>query len=134
MRTIKITLAIVLFIVLSLSFSAHVSSNSEIYYQEKDVTVAFDTDSILPSDKKQLIADKIVFGSDNLDEGTSTYSFCWLLGHDIISEIVYVIEHKVSSTVPRCSKKTYDVQTCENCDHMEYTLVSSVMILCCPEE
>ena len=134
MRITKIMLAIVCCIAFSFSFSANVISESEIHYQEKDVTVIFDAKSVLSTDQKQFIADKIVSGEPIVDDGVSTYAWCWLTGHDIISECVTVIEHKVYDEIPRCIENIYDVESCTKCNHMDYTLINTSPIFCCPEE
>lgn len=134
MKIAKTMLAIICCIAFSLSFSANVISESEIYYQEEDLTVFFEDNSALSAEQKQFIADKIVSGESIIDDGSTTYSLCWLTGHDIITEAVFAVEHKVSETNPRCKKDTYSVESCTKCDHMEYELVSTMMILCCPEE
>ena len=134
MKITKTMLAIIFCIAFSLSFSANAISETEFYYQDEDVTVTFDVESSLSDDQKQFIADKIVAGEPIVYDGISTYSLCWLTGHDIITEVVFAVEHKVSPTVPRCKKNTYSVESCEKCDYMEYSLASSAWILCCPEE
>lgn len=134
MKIAKTMLAIICCIALSFSFSANVISESEIHYQEKDVTVIFDAESIFSNEQKQFIANKIVLGELLVDDGVSTYAWCWLTGHDIVSEGVTVFEHKVSDTDPRCRENVYIVESCTKCDHMEYTLIYSEMTLCCPEE
>ena len=134
MKITKMVLSIICCIGLSFSFSANTIVESEIYYQEEDITVIFDVGSVLSAEQKQFIADKIVTGEDIVADGVSTYALCWLTGHDIVNEVVSVIEHKVSETNPRCKKDTYDVASCTKCDHLEYTLISSTMTLCCPVE
>ena len=134
MKTTKALLAVICCIAFSLSFSANEIVESEIYYPEEDITVVFNENSALSSEQKQFISDKIVSGESIIDDGSTTYSLCWLTGHDIITEAVFAVEHKVSSTNPRCKKDTYNVESCTKCDHMDYTLISSVMTLCCPEE
>ena len=94
------------------------------------ITVEFDSDSALSAEKQQQIADHMVYG----DDGASTYAWCWLTGHDYVTERVITIEHKVYAESPRCVKRTYSVETCTKCDHLEETLVSTVYIICCPEE
>ena len=98
MKISKIMLALILCIALSLSFSANEISESEIYYHEEDITVVFDTESIFSNEQKQFIANKIISGEPIVDDGIATYSWCWLTGHDIVNEVVSVIEHKVSTT------------------------------------
>ena len=134
MKTTKALLAVICCIAFSLSFSANEIVESEIYYPEEDITVVFNENSALSSEQKQFISDKIVSGESIIDDGVSTYALCWLTGHDIVSESVSVVEHKVSDTDPRCRRDTYIVETCTNCDYLEYSLVSSSRILCCPEE
>ena len=107
MKITKTVLAIICCIAFSLSFSANAIVESEFYYQEKDITVIFDTESVLSTEQKQFVADKIVSGEPLIDDGSSTYSLCWLTGHDIISESVTVVEHKVRAEVPRCLRNIY---------------------------
>ena len=134
MKILKITIAVVLCLALSLSLSANIITESEFYYAENDVTVSFDSDSSFSEEQKQLIADILISGNNISNNAISTYSWCWLTGHDIISETVSVTEHKISDTDPRCRRSNYLVESCSKCDYMEYELISSPMILCCPEE
>ena len=134
MKIIKIIIVLVLCVTFSLSFTASAISESEFFYPEKSISVVFDTASVLSAEQKQFIADKIVLGESIVDDGVSTYALCWLTGHDIVNELVTVVEHKVSTTIPRCKDNLYDVETCSKCDYLEYTLISSNMIFCCPEE
>lgn len=134
MKITKTILAIICCIAFSFSFSANAIVESEFYCPEKDITVIFDTESVLSTEQKQFVADKIVSGEPLIDDGVSTYALCWLTGHDIISESVTVVEHKVRAEVPRCLRNIYTVESCSKCDHMEYTLIASNYIYCCPEE
>lgn len=132
MKTIKIMIAFVLCVAFSISFSANTVQTSEFFYENEETTVIFSTDSILSTDKKQIIADKLVYGNDTAENNVSTYSWCWLTGHDLINETVSVIEHKVRTTVPRCDRKTYEVESCTKCDYVQETLISSIQYTCCP--
>lgn len=132
MKTIKIMIAFALCVAFSLSFSANTVQTSEFFYENEETTVIFSTDSLFSIEKKQIIADTLVLGHNSDDDNISTYSWCWLTGHDLVSEIVYVIEHKVRTTVPRCNKKTYEVESCTKCDYVKETLVSEVEYVCCP--
>ncbi|MBE6631632.1 MAG: hypothetical protein E7623_02900 [Ruminococcaceae bacterium] len=96
---------------------------------DTQITVEFASDSALSAEKQQQIADHIVYG----DDGASTYSWCWLTGHNYVTEAVYVIQHKIFAASPRCIKRTYAVDTCTKCDYLEETLVSQVRIICCDE-
>ena len=134
MKLTKTMLAIIGCIAFSLSFSANEIVESEIYYPEEDITVVFNENSALSSEQKQFISYKIVSGEPIGNDGVSTYSLCWLTGHDIINEMVTVIEHKVRVSNPRCDKNSYNVESCNKCDYMEYELISEVYYPCCPEE
>ena len=134
MKMTKIVLAIILSLIISIPFSANVLSISEIDYENEGISVIFDANSVLSSEKKQLIADKLIYGDNLVEEGISTYSWCWLLGHDIVSESVTVVEHKVNVEIPRCIENIYAIETCNKCDYMERTLLSSAPLMCCPEE
>jgi len=134
MKITKIVLAIICCIALSLSFSANTIVESEFYYPEKDITVIFDTESVFSAEQKQFVADKIVSGASLIDDGVSTYALCWLTGHDIVEEEVSVVTHNVYTSAPRCVREIYLVETCSKCDHLEYTLINTSPIFCCPEE
>lgn len=63
---------------------------------------------------------------------TSTYGLtCTLLGHKIECTAVSTINHKVSTTAPRCLKRTYAYEECTRCDYEKSTLVGSEYIFCC---
>ena len=71
-------------------------------------------------------------GEPATDTDTSTYGLtCTLFGHKIECTSVYTIEHKVSSTAPRCLKKTYDYEECTRCDYEKSTLILKEYIYCC---
>ena len=125
-------IAFVLCVAFSLSFSANTVQTPEFFYENEETTVIFNTDSVFSIDKKQIIADKLVYGNDFDENNVSTYSWCWLTGHDLIIESVNVIEHKVRTNEPRCDKKTYEVETCTKCDYMKETLIADVPYICCP--
>ena len=94
------------------------------------ITIEFASNSIFSDEKQQQIANHIIYG----DDGVSTYALCWLTGHDYVYENVSLIEHKVYVLSPRCLKKTYSVETCSKCDHVEETLISHARYACCAEE
>jgi len=102
----------------------------EYIIDDTHITIEFDSDSVFSAEQQQLIADRMVYG----DDGASTYAWCWLTGHDIVTDGVSLIEHKVYTSSPRCIRRTYSVETCTKCDHYEQTLISTVLIVCCPEE
>lgn len=125
-------IAFALCIAFSLSFSANAVQTFEFFYENEETTVIFSTDSLFSIDKKQIIADKLVYGNDFDENNVSTYSWCWLTGHDLIIESVNVIEHKVRTNEPRCDIRSYDVESCTKCDYMKETLVSEMPYVCCP--
>ena len=128
----NIIISIVCLMILSTVFitAAH---SSEFYYEDEDITITFESDTDLTYEQKQMIADKIVYGYSN-DEQVSTYSWCWLVGHDTVLNAVAAIEHKVEETVPRCIKRVYEVETCTACDYINEELISTTYIFCCPED
>ena len=73
------------------------------------------------------IADRLVYGDEYL---TNRISWCWLLGHDIESNMVSVTTHNVRSVSPRCLMKVYNVETCSKCDYYKEELISSTYVVC----
>ncbi|MBQ7923537.1 MAG: hypothetical protein IJ325_13345 [Clostridia bacterium] len=128
----KKLLTILLCAVLAINCSALSVVNSKYDYtnDNTNITIEFASDSALSAEKQQQIADYMVYG----DDGASTYAWCWLTGHDYVYETVLAIEHKVSDLSPRCMRRSYSVETCTKCDHIEETLISQTLIACCPEE
>lgn len=124
--------AIMLCAILAINCTAFTVGNDTYNYEVDDthITIEFADDSILSAEEQQKIADHIVYG----DDGASTYAWCWLTGHNIVTENVMSIEHKVDVLSPRCLQTIYSVDTCTKCDHMEETVISQTFIACCPEE
>jgi len=115
-----------------LTIHASTPEQFEFNYVDQGVTIIYEEDTAFSNEKRQYIADQLVYG--DTDNGISTYAWCWLTGHDLVSDSVIEIQHKVSSTVPRCYKTIYEVITCTKCDHTETNKLSSVFIPCCPED
>ncbi len=91
-------------------------------------TVEF-PDGDLAEEKELLIAERLVYGSD---DSASAYGLgCTLFGHDYLYKTVFVVEHKVSASAPRCKRNVYDVKYCEDCDFTEETLKAYEYIYCC---
>lgn len=128
----KKILTIMLCAVLAINCNAFTVGNSTYDYVVDDahITIEFSSDSALSAEKQQQIADQMVYG----DDGASTYAWCWLTGHNYVTESVTAVEHKVYTLSPRCIKRIYSVETCSKCDHFEETLISETLIPCCPEE
>ncbi len=113
-------------------FSLTCFAQAEYNYGIEDTTVIFQTNSAFSDETKQYIADRLIYG--NNDDGISTYSWCWLTGHDKQTENAWKIEHKVYDTNPRCKKTTYMITTCTNCDFIEFKDLTYEYIVCCPED
>ena len=128
----KKMLTIILCAFLAINCTAFSMGDSTYDYVVDDthITVEFAADSALSAEKQQQIANQMVYG----DDGASTYAWCWLTGHNYVTESVIAIEHKARALSPRCIERIYTVETCTKCDHFEETLVSEVLIACCPED
>lgn len=124
---------VILCLCMAISSYATASNAYQFEYEDSRITIIFEETSTFTPDERQTIADILVYG-DSESEDSSTYAWCWLTGHDYVYNSVSAIEHKVSDLAPRCYRTTYRVETCNNCDHMEYTELSSIYIDCCPEE
>jgi len=128
----KKILPIILCAILAINCTALTLGNNTYDYVIEDthITIEFANNSAFSAEKQQQIADQMVYG----DDGASTYAWCWLTGHDYVTEGVTEIQHKARTLSPRCIERFYTVETCTKCDHFEETLVSEVLIACCPEE
>ncbi len=130
----KRILSIIMCFVLLMAAASVVSASGETGVYEYEInnveyTVEFVDNDISP-DKMQMIAETLV----GLRDGSvQTYGLgCTLFGHDLVTKTVYVTEHKVRTSAPRCLQHTYNVTYCEDCDYTkEQKLVASTYIACC---
>ncbi len=131
MKKIRVLSLILMLIIMSTYCFAH--SAEHVYeYGNDNITIIFQENTIFSSEEQERIADIIVYGDNN--EEISTYSLCWLTGHDTTSENVTSVQHKVSSSSPRCMRTLYTVTTCSKCDYEKIETLGSGYIYCCPEE
>lgn len=134
-KLIGIILSICLAVSACLSLSAFAAQSEPYQYEYEDlgVTIVFDNTTAFTDDERQYLADILAYG-DIASDGATTYSWCWLTGHDYQYDSVMAIEHKVNASVPRCREIIYKVETCSKCDHMEITVLNTTYIDCCPED
>lgn len=116
----------------ALAITCMASHTGEYVYNigDTEITVVFESGSQWSEDEQRAIAEKMVYSS--ADQEASTYAFCWLTGHNLTTETVTTITHKVYTTSPRCRKQISNVTTCSKCDYMETVVISDTVIYCCP--
>ena len=121
-------------VVLNMIVNAIPSKYSEIdISSQKLYSIGDDTKAMLKDlDKDVTIYQIAQSGSE--DENVSVQSLCWLTGHNLTSDNVAEVKHKVSKTAPRCYKTIYQVDTCSKCDYMETTVLNQAFIDCCAED
>jgi len=111
-------------------FASATSSNTKEYNVDGiEYTVEFE-DSSISEEKKEIIANALI-GNDESDI-MPTNILCDIFGHDYKYTTTTVIQHKASSTAPRCKKQTYEVTYCEDCDYTNEKLITSTYVYCCP--
>jgi len=119
-----------LILTLSLLVSA-TDINTYIFdYSLEEITIIFSEETSFSEDKRKAVADSIVYDIPI----SQTYSLCWLLGHDTVTETVTAVYHKKSVYDPRCQLEIYDITSCTNCDYVYPRLVNSTYISCCPPD
>lgn len=128
----KKLVTVILCAILAIHTAAMTTDSSTYEYKtsESHVTVAFSEDSSFSEEKKQAIADSLVNGTGVV----TPQSLCWLTGHDYKNESVSLIQHKVYAKSPRCKRSIYSVKTCTKCDYTDETLISEMLIACCPAD
>lgn len=133
MKNNKMIIIPIICMIIASTFFSTAANCSDFYYEDKDITVLFPSNSELSYEQKQVIADKLIYGYLN-DNQVSTYSLCWLVGHNLTSNAVTTIEHKVDLYEPRCLERVYDVETCSSCDYINEELISTTYVFCCAED
>ncbi|MBR7184553.1 MAG: hypothetical protein IKD37_02980 [Clostridia bacterium] len=126
----KIMSFILVMLCFTLAIVASELNGPIIVYPDEGITVRFEENTSLSSAEMQAIADSIVHDSPI----PQTYAFCWLLGHDKITETVTATHHKVDTYDPRCLLEIYLITTCSRCDYYSEEFDSSGYISCCPED
>lgn len=133
MKRIISLLLCTLIIMTSMCIIASASSNGTVELEVNGIeyTIEFE-DSAISEEKKTVIANALL--GINESEIMPANIWCDLFGHDYQYTVASAVQHKASSTAPRCKKQTYDVTYCEDCDYTQQTLVAVNYIYCCPEE
>lgn len=102
----------------------------------KETTINNDVEIIVSgevsAETKEKIERYFATGEPATDDDASTYGLtCTLFGHKIEGTVVSAVTHKVSSTAPRCVRKTYDYEACTRCDYETSELIDTEYIYCC---
>lgn len=128
-KLIVIVLTTILFAISCFNTFASENNSSSIIID--NIEVIFDSSSSLSTEDKQLIAEQLA----NENSTVQTYGlFCNLFGHKYTTEMVVTITHCVNPTSPRCLQERWEVSKCSRCDNTEQTLLSQIMIDCCPSD
>lgn len=117
----------------TLAQRAYASQATQIYVYDMDehvVEVTFNENSNFNIEQQQWIADILV--NDTLP--IQSRAWCWLTGHNYISDAVTVTTHEARVLSPRCLEETYEVTTCSKCNYYAEDLLGAEYIFCCPEE
>ena len=99
-------------------------------FSDEATTVVFEENSVWSAEEQQEIAAWLVYGAPDIQ----TYAWCWLTGHDYVTETITLTKHKAAPTVPRCLEQVYQVSTCSKCDKMTEELIYTTYIFCCSED
>lgn len=135
MKIIRITLCVLLCAGMLVNINGADSDNVVIFeYENDNMTVIFDQTEFDDAELCKIIADYLVYGAGEYDITPTSISWCWLFGHDITTSTVTTITHKVRSTSPRCLREIHNVDTCSKCDYLDDEVVSSVYIVCHPND
>lgn len=138
MKAVKVLTLFVLISVLALITYADEVNPLVYQYHNPEVTVEFAEPLSVSSDRQQQIADEIAGVNSSYISGSNTVSpdsiICTLFGHNLSTSTVTATHHKVLPHNPRCLVEIYHVTACSRCNYTDSELVSSVFIVCCPED
>ena len=123
-------LAILMTIVVSMTFLTMPSSATEVEETQSHITIIFEDENLSDEFKERATA-YFLNGEENNDNSSTYGIICQLNGHKLENTTVTSIEHKVRSTAPRCLEKIYLYEACSRCSYESSTLKSSSYIYCC---
>ena len=129
-RLISFSLAIMLAISFCLITSAN-STDSNIITVD-NYTIIFEETTTLTQEENVHIAQLRANCDHETDTHTSTYGvMCNVFGHKTTTETIIVVEHRVSSTAPRCLENVEELTVCSRCDYVNVEILGSIYIYCC---
>lgn len=115
-----------LFSVMSISGYAEGTEENIVTVTVNDVEFVFDANT------SEDFRNKAIAHYFEHEDNAASYGLtCTLFGHKLENSITYAITHKVSSTDPRCLRKTFNTEVCTRCDYTNSTLLDSTYISCC---
>ena len=120
-------------IICAISFCIHpfATDTSSNVISIDNVDAIFRNDSTLTEEEKQIVAERIINNSTNVQ----TYGLiCNLFGHKNTTEYVTTITHCAYSTAPRCLEEQWELTICTRCEYTETRRIAFYYIDCCPED
>lgn len=133
MKKIQVSLCAIICAIMVINVAGADLDNTVILeYESDNITVIFNKEQVYDEEICNNIADYIVYGTEEYD--TVSISWCWLFGHDITTTTVTTITHKVQLKSPRCLREIHNVETCSKCDYINDEVISSVYIVCHPND
>ncbi len=128
----KIKNLFAILLVLTLLTSTFVIPISAKESTENNTNIEIIINGEVSEETKTKIEKYFASGEPSTDNKSTSYGLtCTLFGHKLEARSVSTITHKVSSTSPRCLKRTYLYEACTRCDYETSTLADTEYIVCC---
>ena len=138
MKTSRAIVLLVVMSVLTLTIFADEFNPLVYQYHNPEVTVEFEETLNVSPERQQQIADDIAGINSSSMSGSIPASpdniICTIFGHNLSTTTVTATHHKVHVYNPRCLVELYHVTACSRCNYTDAELVTSVFIVCCPED
>lgn len=127
-------IACIVFLALTLSSALGVSAltpenNITYEFSELHVEIVFEGDTSFSEAHQHRIAEILA----NDITPVESRAWCWLTGHNYVTDAVAKITHEARAYNPRCLQQMYEITTCSKCDYYAEELLNTSYIVCCPE-
>lgn len=130
MKINRLLAALVAFTI-SISIFA-IPTSAEEAHDHSDIEIIFLDENISDEAKERITECLLNDECECHEDDIAAYNLiCNIAGHNLESNTVLKIKHKVYDTAPRCFEQTVNIQTCTRCDYHTTTVIDSRKIYCC---
>lgn len=124
-RFISLITATVIFLSI-LSIPTFANENEE---EHTHIEIIFEGDS--SDEYKDRATHYFLNGEENEDDSCTYGIICQMNGHNLETNNITKITHKVNKLNPKCLEEIYRYSACTRCSYETSTLISSAFITCC---
>lgn len=126
---VKSLLSLILATAISLSILSIPAFAENTEEEHTHIEIIFDGD--VSDEYKEKATHYFLSGEENEDDSCTYGIICQMNGHNLETNNIKKITHKVNKLDPKCLEEIYRYSACTRCSYETSTLLSSRYISCC---